>query len=199
MRVTLSQFRYSADVQGSRVAPAPAVTSVPAKAAIGSAIGLVGGLALAVPVVLYGWVSDSHSIWELPMAATSWVFGLSHFEPNGLDGWSVVIGILLLAGFAIACGAVFEYLADRALHLRATVDTVAAGLGFGFLAWLLFWYTMLPLARDGMPFYETAAVLSLPLMTVVGGVSVAPIWTFVLGFGLLGLTTAFAYRALRRA
>ena len=59
-------------------------TAAPAKAAIGSAIGIAGGLALAVPVVLYDWISSSHSVWELPMAATSWMFGMSHFTPNGV-------------------------------------------------------------------------------------------------------------------
>ena len=75
MRVTHSELRYSADVRS-----ASALSAAPAKAAIGSAIGIAGGIALAVPVVLYDWISSSHSVWELPMAATSWMFGMSHFE-----------------------------------------------------------------------------------------------------------------------
>jgi hypothetical protein len=198
MRITLSEFRYSADVDRSAPVGASAVSAVPAKAAIGSAIGLAGGLALSVPVVLYDWVSSTHSVWELPMAATSWVFGMSHFTPNGFQGWSVLIGVLLLAAFSIACGAVFEFLADRVMHLRAKVDVVAAGLGFGFAAWLFFWYTLLPIAHGGAPFHATATTLALPTLTVAVSVTVAPIWVFVLGFALLGLTTSFAYTSLRR-
>ena len=69
-------------------------------------------------------------------------------------------------GYAIASGAVFEFLADRVMRLRATVDVVAAGLGFGFASWLFFWYTLLPIAHDGEPFHATAFVMSLPLPTL---------------------------------
>jgi hypothetical protein len=188
MRVTHSELRYST---------ASVRSAAPAKAAIGSAIGIAGGLALAVPVVLYDWISSSHSVWELPMAATSWMFGMSHFEVNGFDGWSVLIGILLLVGYAIASGAVFEFLADRVMRLTATVDVVAAGLGFGFASWLFFWYTLLPIAHHGEPFYAATVLVPIPLLGTLL-ISVAPIWVFVLGFALLGLTTAFAYRSLRR-
>ena len=187
MRVTHSELRYGST----------AVASAPAKAAIGSAIGIAGGLALALPIVIWDWASSTHSVWELPMAATSWMFGMSHFEVNGFDGWSVLIGILLLAGFAIACGAVFEFLADRVMRLGATVDVAAAGLGFGFAAWLFFWYTMLPIAHHGEPFYPASVAVPLPLLGTLS-ISVAPVWVFVLGFALLGLTTAAAYRSLRR-
>ena len=115
---------------------------------------------------------------------------------NGFDGWSVLIGILLLVGYAIASGAVFEFLADRVMRLNATVDVVATGLGFGFASWLFFWYTLLPIAHGGAPFHATTVLVPLPLLGTLL-VSVAPIWVFVLGFALLGLTTAFAYRSLR--
>ena len=95
MRVTHSELRYSADIR-----PASARSLAPARAAIGTAIGIAGGLALAVPIMLYDWISSTHSVWELPMAATSWMFGMSHFEVNGFDGWSVLIGILLLVGLS---------------------------------------------------------------------------------------------------
>lgn len=194
MRVTLSEFRSSVHTGHS----ASTLSAAPAKAAIGTAIGLAGGVALAVPIMLWDWASSTHSFWELPMAATSWVFGMSHFEANGFDAWSVLIGILLLAGFAIASGAVFEFVGDRVLRLRSTVGTVATGLGFGFVAWMFTWYTLLPIAHNGAPFHETAIVMSLPVSTLAATVSVAPVWTFVLGFALLGLTTATVYRSLRR-
>ena len=187
MRVTHSEVRYGPT----------SVASAPAKAAIGSAIGIAGGLALALPVVIWDWASSNHSVWELPMAATSWMFGMSHFEVNGFDGWSVLVGILLLTAFAIACGAVFEFLADRVMRLGATVDVAAAGLGFGFATWLFFWYTLLPIAHGGAPFYPALVAVPLPLLGTLS-ISVAPVWVFVLGFALLGLATAGAYRSLRR-
>jgi hypothetical protein len=196
MRITLSEYH---SVSGPTLTPAQPVTAavVGERAAIGSLIGIIGGLALALPVVIYDWASSTHSVWELPMAATAWMFGMSHFEANGFDAWSALIGVLLLAAYAIASGAVFEYLADRVMRLRNTVDTMAAGLGFGLVSFLFFWYTLLPIARDGVPFHELVLPLTLPLFgTAV--ISVAPFWVFVLGFALLGLATSFAYRSLRR-
>jgi hypothetical protein len=190
MRVVHSEIRYR-----SQSGRSPSAVAVPARtrAAIGTAIGLAGGIAMAVPIVLYDLFSSSHSVWELPMAATSWVFGLSHFTQNGVQWWSVVIGTLLLAAFAIACGEIFEALADRFLRVRTTAETVGTGLAWGFVSWLFVWYTLLPIAHDGAPFYATVTSLALPL----GTVSVAPIWTFVLGFALLGLATSYSYRLLR--
>jgi hypothetical protein len=83
------------------------------------------------------------------------------------------------------------------MRLTATVDVVAAGLGFGFASWLFFWYTLLPIAHHGEPFYAATVLVPIPLLGTLL-ISVAPIWVFVLGFALLGLTTAFAYRSLRR-
>lgn len=194
MRVAHSEFHYT-----SQVGPTPLVaveSPTTTKVAIGTAVGLAGGIAMAVPVVLYDWVSESHSVWELPMAATSWVFGMSHFTQNGFDGWSVMIGVLLLAAYAITSGEIFEVVSDRFLHLSSTIEALGAGLAWGFVSWLFFWYTLLPIANGGEPFYATATTFILPLGTTT--VSVAPIWAFVAGFALLGIATAGAYRVLRR-
>ena len=189
MKAAHSGIHYSSQITfESTTADQPVTT----RAAIGTAVGLAGGIAMAIPIVLWDWASSTHSIWDLPMAATSWMFGLSHYTQNGFDGWSVLIGILLLVGYAIASGEIFEWISDRYLALSTTVGTLAVGLVWGFVSWLFFWYTLLPIAHDGAPFYPTLTSLALPL-----GVSVAPMWVFILGFALLGFATSFTYRSLR--
>jgi hypothetical protein len=178
------------------------VTELPTltKAWIGTTIGLVGGIAMALPIVLWDWISESHAALELPMAATAWVFGLEHFTQNGYDWGSIVVGVLLLAGYAIASGAIFGGIADRFLHLRTLPETIGAGVAWGFMSWLFFWYTLLPMAHGGAPFYPTVLVgsIELPLTTVgiAATISVAPIWVFVVAFGLLGVATALVYKRL---
>ncbi len=53
---------------------------------------------------------------------------------------------------------------------------------------MLFWYMLLPIARDGAPFRPTA---------VAPGRFVAPNWAWILAFTLSGLATGACYRALR--
>jgi hypothetical protein len=200
MRVTHSDIR----VEERRGFTAGEVTEYPVatKAAIGTTIGLIGGVAMAIPIVIYDWVSESHAALDLFMAATAWVFGMSHYTQNGYDWGSIVVGMLLLAGYSIASGAIFGGIADRFLRLRTLPETIGAGFAWGFVSWLFVWYTLLPIAHGGAPFYPTVLVgsIELPLSTVsvTALVSVAPIWVFVVAFGLLGLATALAYRRLTR-
>jgi hypothetical protein len=152
------------------------------KAAIALTGGLVGSIAMAVPIVLYDWASAAHSALELPMAATAWVFGLGHFVQNGYQWWPIVIGAVLLLAYGVLHGMVFGAVADRFLDLRTVPEALGAGIAWGFVTWLFFWYTLLPIARDRAPFP-----------------TVAPIWTYVVAFAALGLATSLAYLRLRRA
>lgn len=56
-----------------------------------------------------------------------------------------------------------------------------------FVSWRFFWYTLLPVARDGAPFHATAT----------STLFVAPTWIFVVIAGL-SLATSLAYGILRR-
>jgi hypothetical protein len=170
------------------------------KAFIGTTIGLIGGLAMAIPIILWDWASESHTALDLFMAVTAWVFGLSNYTQNGYDWGSIVVGMLLLAGYAIASGAIFGGIADRFLRLQTLPETIGAGFAWGFVSWLFFWYTLLPIAHGGAPFYPTVLVgsIELPLSTVgvATTLSVAPVWVFVLAFAVLGVATSLAYRRL---
>jgi hypothetical protein len=185
MRVAQSQLRLQwRNRQASGVAGAVPARS---KAFIATAAGLAGGVGMALPIVIYGWLNAGHAPLELPMAATSWLFGLEHFAQNGYQWGSIVVGILVLAGYGIVHGAIFEGIANRFLGLRTLPETLGAGIAWGFVGWLLFWYTLLPIARDGAPFHMTAA----------SALFVAPTWVFLVGFAILGVATALTYRLLR--
>ena len=159
------------------------------KALIAAAAGLAGGVGMALPIVIYGWANAIHSALELPMAATAWLLGLGRFTQNGYQWWPIVIGFALLALYALAHGALFGVVADRFLRLRSLPETIGAGLAWGFVSWMFFWYTLLPIARDGAPFRVSAA----------SSMFVAPTWVFLVGFTVLGVVTSLTYRALRRS
>jgi hypothetical protein len=164
------------------------ILSTPRKALIATAAGLAGGLGMAVPLIVYGWANAAHSALELPMAATAWLFGLGHFAQNGYQWWPIVAGIGLLALYALVHGAVFGAVADRFLRLRTLPETIGAGLAWGFVSWMFFWYTRLPIARGGAPFRLTAT----------SNMFVAPTWVFLVGFTMLGIVTSLTYWILHR-
>jgi|SRR5581483_501558 len=199
MRIAQSQLRLE---WRDRTVRAPgSELAVPSKAAIATTAGIAGILGLALPVVLYDWFSAGHSALELPMAATAWVFGLSHFEQNGYLWGSILVGTLLMIGYGVLHGAVFSGFTDRFLPLETLPETIGAGLAWGFVSWLFFWYTLLPMARGGAPFHATgASLLSVFAASNVFGatLSVAPVWVFVVGFAVMGVATALAYRVARR-
>ena len=185
MRVAHTQFRSQwRERRVAEVRPA-----APSKALVATTAGLAGGFGLVLPIVIYGWLNAAHSALELPMAATSWLFGLDHFAQNGYQWGSIIVGILLLAGYGIVHGVAFGGVADRFLELRTLPETFGAGIAWGFVGWLFFWYTLLPIARDGAPFHVAAA----------SSLFVAPTWVFIVGFAILGVATSFVYRVLRRS
>jgi len=174
--------------------------TVRSKALIATATGLAGILGLAIPVVLYDWVSSAHTALELPMAATAWLFGLSHFTQNGYQWSSIVVGLLLLAAYGIIGGAVFSGFADRFLRLTTAAETLGVGLAWGFVSWLFFWYTLLPIAHSGAPFLAATSSMMLGgLVVPLSAATVGPAWIFIAGFALLGIATAGTYRLLRRS
>lgn len=156
-------------------------------AGIGAAAGAAGGIVLALPLVLYDWARAGHSALELPMAVTAWLFGLEHFARNGYRWWPIVVGALILLAYWSVLGTAFAGLADRVYRVRTLAGSLALGAVWSFASFLLFWYVLLPIARDGAPFRMTAAAPDQ---------FVAPNWVWIVGFAVSGLATGVAYRAL---
>lgn len=152
----------------------------------GVAIGLVGGGLLALPLVVYDWARAAHSALELPMAATGWLFGLEHFVQNEYRWWPIVIGAAFLALYCVLSGLVFAGIADRVLALSTWAGSIAAGLAWGVLSFMVFWTVLLPIARDGAPFRATT----------LSTTAVAPTWVWVLSFVLLGVGSGITFAAV---
>jgi len=150
--------------------------------------GLAGGIALAIPLIAWDWGHNAHRALELPMAATAWLFGLQHFSHDENLWWSIVLGSALLVLYAAASGVAFAVLADRVFALESPLSSLVGGAVWGFVSFLLFWYMLLPIARDGVPFRVSPRD---PTMFV------AVNWVWILGFTLFGLVTGGVYAAMR--
>lgn len=155
--------------------------------AVGLGSGLLGGIALAVPIVLWDWARAGHRAFELPMAATAWLFGLQHFSHDQYLAWPLVAGVALLVGYSAVSGLVFTGLADRVFGITGPLASLVAGFAWGFVSFIFFWDMLLPIARDGAPFRAASGA-------AVG--FVAPNWVWILGFTLFGLVTGAGYWAL---
>jgi hypothetical protein len=156
--------------------------------AVGLGAGLFGGIALALPILIWDWANSAHLAFELPMAATAWLFGLQHFSHDVYVAWPLVIGVALLTAYVALSGILFTGLADRVYGIARPLPSMAAGFAWGFVNFMFFWYMLLPIARDGAPFRAAAGAPEL---------FVAPNWTWILGFTLLGLVTGACYAAFR--
>ena len=156
--------------------------------AVGVTAGLLGGIALAAPVVIWDWVREGQRALELPMAATSWLVGLDHFSHDENLWGSIVLGAIVLAVYWAVSGIAFTAVAERVEPPLGAAWAIVAGAGWSFASFIFFWYMLLPIARDGAPFRAPAAD---PLLFT------APNWVWILGFTLSGLAIAGSYTALR--
>jgi hypothetical protein len=163
------------------------VAERPTIAAAGIASGLIGGLVLGLPIVLYDWANGSHSALELPMAVTAWLFGLDRFDANGYDAWSIVIGALFLVLWWAISGLAYAALAERVYDVKSWAGSLSLGAAWSFVSFMLIWYMLLPIARDGEPFRELPGSAAF----------VAPNWIWILAYSAFGVATAVSFRLLR--
>lgn len=150
--------------------------------ALGVASGIIGGIVLALPLLFWDWANGGHSALEYPMAVSGWLFGLNHFEQNGYVAWAIVVGALFVLLYAALHGVAFAAIAERVYQVRTLIGSLALGALWSVFSWMLFWYMVLPIARDGAPLRQTAA-----------GLWVAPNWIWILGYTAFGLATGLAY------
>jgi hypothetical protein len=156
--------------------------------AVGVTSGLLGGIVLAIPIVIWDWVRTGHHALELPMAATAWLFGLDHFSHDDNLWGSILLGAVLLAVYWALGGIGFAALAERMERPFRAAWAILAGAAWSFVTFIFFWYMLLPIARDGAPFRAPAFD---PLLFT------APNWVWILGFTLSGLAIAGCYSRLR--
>lgn len=156
--------------------------------AVGLGSGLFGGIALVAPIVIWDWVRAGHHAFELPMAATAWLFGLEHFSHERYLAWPLVIGVALLTAYVALSGLAFTALADRVYGATRPLASLAAGFAWSFVSFIFFWDMLLPIARGGAPFRAASGA---------AGLFVAPTWLWILAFTLLGLVTGACYAILR--
>jgi hypothetical protein len=160
--------------------------------AVGLGSGLFGGLAMAIPLVIWDWVRSGHVALELPMAATAWLFGLKHFSNGSYLAWPILVGSVLFVAYWALSGLIFTKLAESFSGVSRPLASLATGFGWGFVSFIFFWDLLLPIARDGVPFRAPAAGELVTQQTFV-----APNWVWILGFMLMGLVTGACYAALR--
>jgi hypothetical protein len=155
---------------------------------VGCVAGVLGGIALALPLILWDWVHAGHRALELPMATTAWLFGLDHFSHSTYFIGSIVVGFVLLGVYWAVSGLVFTGLADRLLGIATIGKSLAAGAAWSFVSFIFFWNMLLPIARDGAP---------LRAASVAPGLFVAPDWVWTVAFTAFGLVTGAVYASMR--
>jgi hypothetical protein len=154
----------------------------------GSAAGLLAGVLMAVPLLLWDWARASHIALEVTTAPTAWLFGLNHFSHDTYRAGPIALGIVSLCVYWIVSGLVFTAIADRLFGIDSAGKSLIAGAAWSFVSFVFFWYMLLPIARDGAPFRETA---------VAPGLFVAPNWVWILAFTIFGVATGAFYALLR--
>ncbi len=154
-------------------------------ALVGLGCAAFSGAVLALTFILWDWTHGAHSALEYPMAVSGWLFGTNHFTPNGYQAWPIVVGALFLLGYFAVSGIAFAALAERVYHVRTLAGGLALGAVWSFFSWMLAWYMVLPIARDGAPIGGPA-----------GAGQVAPSWVWILGYTAFGLAAGLAYVAL---
>jgi hypothetical protein len=153
---------------------------------LGIGPGVLGGIALASPLVIWDWVRSSHIALEFPTAVTAWLFGLDHFSHTDYRLGPILIGTAFIALYCAASGVAYAAIAES--RPRRMSPSVLGGFAWGFVNFIFVWYMVLPIARGGAPLRSPSSA---------PGLFVAPNWVWILGFTLFGVVTGVASRAIR--
>jgi len=154
----------------------------------GVGAGMLAGLVMTLPLLLWDWAKSSHLALELPTAATAWLFGLQHFSHQTYRFWPIVLGFAFLCVYWGASGVAFTGIADRLYGITGIGKSLVLGAAWSVVNYIFFWYVLLPIARDGAPFRAT---VSSPALFV------GPDWVWVVAFTAFGLAVGAFYALLR--
>jgi len=151
---------------------------------LGGIGGVIAGMMLAMIEMLYGLLSDTHTIWDAPMAIWAWVGGIQHFgEPSNHIG-PIGLGLGGHMMNSVMLGIVF-FLLMAAIRPRGDITPIMIGVAFGLGSWVVMRYVVLPLNSGESDLFTTSLV--------------SPQWVWWLGHAVMGMAAGLYYVAVRRA
>ena len=108
--------------------------------ALGALAGVLGGLVLAAFFVAMSW-KDGHDLWQ-PLKLAGYPLLAARALRPGLDNVAIAVGVALHLGISAAWGLSFGLV----FHGLSRLGTFVAGLVWGFAAWAVMSWLVLPLA-----------------------------------------------------
>ncbi len=151
---------------------------------IGAIGGAIAGMMLAMVEMVYGWVSETHTFWDAPMAIWAWVAGVGNFGPPGDHVGAIVLGIAGHMMLSMMLGVVFAGLVFSVLRGRNGLTLVMVGVAYGLVVWIAMRYVILPLNAGEADLFTTDHV--------------SPQWVWWLSHAVLGMTAGVYVNAVRR-
>ncbi len=151
---------------------------------IGAIGGAIAGMMMAAVEMIYGWLSDAHSLWDAPMGVWAWVGGLNAFGTPGDHVGAIVLGLAAHMANSMMIGVVFAALMFYVIGARDVVTPVVIGVVYGLVVWVLMRYAVLPLRT--------------PEDTLFTKDLISPQWVWWVAHAALGMTAGVYYDVVGR-
>ncbi len=151
---------------------------------IGAIGGAIAGMMMAAIEMIYGWLSDAHSLWDAPMGVWAWVGGLDDFGTPGDHVGSIVLGLAGHMANSMMIGVVFAALMFYVIGARDLITPVILGVVYGLVVWVVMRYAVLPLRS--------------PEDTLFTKDLVSPQWVWWVAHAALGMTAGIYYDLVSR-
>ncbi|WP_034271503.1 hypothetical protein [Haloechinothrix halophila] len=152
---------------------------------IGAIGGAIAGMMLAAVEMIYGWLSDTNTFWDAPMAIWAWVAGIDNFGPPGEHVASIILGIVGHMMMSMMIGVVFAALMTYLIRTKDVISPVLIGVLYGLLVWVVMRYLILPINSGEAELFTTDRV--------------SPQWVWWLSHAVLGMTAGIYLVVVRRA
>jgi hypothetical protein len=150
---------------------------------VGAIGGAIAGMMMAAVEMIYGWISDTHTLWDAPMAIWAWVAGSEHFGEPANHIWPILLGIAGHMTNSMMIGIVFVS-ALSALRVRGELTPIVLGVAYVLGLWALMRYVVLPLNAGEARLFTTDLV--------------SPQWVWWVAHAALGMTAGIVYDVSRR-